>query len=57
MNMENRGGMISIGKIPDSSTRALWQSYHHSHLVANQKELGERNDKFGLRNIFVHTSK
>jgi hypothetical protein len=24
MNMQNRGGMISIGKTPDSSTRAPW---------------------------------
>jgi hypothetical protein len=25
------------------------------HLVANQEELGEVNDEFGLQNIFVHT--
>jgi hypothetical protein len=28
-----------------------------SHLVANQDELCEGNDEFGLQNIFVHTSK
>jgi hypothetical protein len=28
-----------------------------SHLVANKEELGNRDDEFGLRNIFVHTSK
>jgi hypothetical protein len=33
---------------PDASTRALWQSYQQSHLVANQEEFGEGNDKFGL---------
>jgi hypothetical protein len=38
-------------KTPDSSTRALCQSYEHSH-----EELGEGNG-FGLRSIFVHTKK
>jgi hypothetical protein len=41
---------ISTVKTPDSSTAALWETYQQSHLVANQEE-------FGLRNIFVHTSK
>jgi hypothetical protein len=27
------------------------------HLVANQEELGEGNDEFSLRSIFVNTSK
>jgi hypothetical protein len=27
------------GKTPDLSTRALWQSYQQSHLVAKQDEL------------------
>jgi hypothetical protein len=27
------------GKTPDSSTRALWQSYQQSHLVANQEDV------------------
>jgi hypothetical protein len=30
MRMEIHGGMISTGKTPDSSTRALWQSYQQS---------------------------
>jgi hypothetical protein len=45
--------MISTGKTPDSSTRALWQSKQRSHLVANQEELGERNDKFGFTKYYV----
>jgi hypothetical protein len=28
-----------------------------SHIMANQEELGEGNDEFSLRNIFVRTSK
>jgi hypothetical protein len=42
-------------KTPDSSTRALWQSYQQSYLAPKQEELGEGNDEFGLRSIFVHT--
>jgi hypothetical protein len=38
MNMENYAGMIQ-GKTPDSSTRAVWQSYQQSYLVARQEEL------------------
>jgi hypothetical protein len=38
MSMENHGGMISIGEIPDSSTRALWEFYQNSHLVTKQEE-------------------
>jgi hypothetical protein len=38
VSMENHGGMkMSIQKTPDSSTRALWQSYQQSHLVANRR--------------------
>jgi hypothetical protein len=33
---------------PNSFTRALWQSYQHSNLVANQVELCERNYEFCL---------
>jgi hypothetical protein len=44
-------------KTTDSSTRILWKSYKQSHLVTTQEELGEGNYEFGLRNIFVHTSK
>jgi hypothetical protein len=28
-----------------------------SHLIAKQEELGEGNDEFGLKNIFLRTSK
>jgi hypothetical protein len=55
--MENHGGIISTGETPDSSTRALWESYQQSHIVANQVEPGEGNDECSLRSIFVHTSK
>jgi hypothetical protein len=55
--MENRGQMKSPRKISDPSTRVLCQSYQQSDLVADQEELGERNDEFDLRNIFVNTSK
>jgi hypothetical protein len=40
--------MISKGKTPDTSTRALWQSYQQSHLVADLEKLDEGNDKIGL---------
>jgi hypothetical protein len=45
------------GNPRDSSTRSLWPYYKQIHLVANQEECGERNDKIRLRRIFVHTSK
>jgi hypothetical protein len=45
------------GKTPDSYTRAFWQSYLQSHLVASQEELGEGNYTFSLWSIFVHTLK
>jgi hypothetical protein len=32
-------------------------SPYSSHLVANQKKLGEGNNEFGLLNTFLHTSK
>jgi hypothetical protein len=41
MSMENHGGMILTGKTPDLSTRTLWPYYQHSHIVANQEELGK----------------
>jgi hypothetical protein len=43
------------GKIPDLSTRALWQSYQQRHLVANQEEVGKGNNEFGFQSVFVHT--
>jgi hypothetical protein len=57
MRVENHGGLISTGKIPDLPTRGLWQSYQQSHLVANQEELGEANNEFGRQNVFVHNLK
>jgi hypothetical protein len=42
---------------PDSSTRALWQSYQQSHLLAKHKELAKEITNLVLRIIFVHTSK
>jgi hypothetical protein len=39
--MENRGEMIPTGQNPDVSTRALWQSYQHCHLVEKQEELAK----------------
>jgi hypothetical protein len=44
------------GKAPDSSP-SLSGNHTISHLVANQKELGEGSDELYLRRIFVHTSK
>jgi hypothetical protein len=46
--MENYGGICRHGKTPDSSTKVLWQLYQQSHLVANQENLGERNDGFSV---------
>jgi hypothetical protein len=57
MGMDSHDGMISTRKTTDSSSRSLWQSYQQSNLVANKEELGEGNYEFGLRNIFVYTSK
>jgi hypothetical protein len=47
MSLENHG-RISEGGTPDSFTRALWQFYQQSHLVANQENLGIGNDEFNL---------
>jgi hypothetical protein len=57
MGVENHGGMILTGETPDLSTRALWKFYQQSHLIVNQEEPGKRSDGFGLRSIFVDTSK
>jgi hypothetical protein len=52
------GGMTSTGKTSDSSTRALWQFYKQSHLVAKQEGLENKIMNLASRsNIFVHTSK
>jgi hypothetical protein len=51
MNMENHGGIVSTGKTPDLSIRALWQSYQQSHLVAKQEELTKEIMYFVLQTI------
>jgi hypothetical protein len=44
-------------KTPDSSTRALWQSYQDSCLVASRRNLVKGMMNMTLQSIFVHTSK
>jgi hypothetical protein len=50
--MESHGGMISTEEnslfVHQS---ALWQSYQHSNLVANEENLGEGSDGVCLRHI------
>jgi hypothetical protein len=41
MRTQNHGGMISTGETPDSSTRALWQSYSQFHLLEKQEGLAK----------------
>jgi hypothetical protein len=55
MIMENYGGIL--GKIPDSSTRALWPSYQKNLLVAKQEYLAKEITNLGLGIIFGHSSK
>jgi hypothetical protein len=43
--------MISTEENPDSSTTALWQSYQHRQLVANQEYVGKENNGLCLRTI------
>jgi hypothetical protein len=40
------------GKTPDSSTRALWKSCQHSHLVEKQEELANEIMNLALRSVF-----
>jgi hypothetical protein len=56
MSMDKYGGMMSAGGNPDSSTRALWQSYRQSHLVANRRKWAKEIN-LAVRSIFVHASK
>jgi hypothetical protein len=49
--MESHGGMISTGETPDLSTRALWQSYQQSHLVAKHEEMARDMMNFALQSI------
>jgi len=39
MSMDNYGGMMSTEETPNFSTRALYQSYQQSHLVANRRNV------------------
>jgi hypothetical protein len=40
-SLENYAGMIRVGKTPESSTRALWQSCQQSHLIEHREELAK----------------
>jgi hypothetical protein len=57
---EQRRNNIDRGT-PDSSTRSLWQSYQHNHLVAYQEELAMnfalRSISFIFRMYFLHAVK
>jgi len=57
MSMKNRGGMISTGEKLLIRPPELSGNPTSSHLVANQEELGEGNDEFGLTKYLFHTSK
>jgi hypothetical protein len=39
------------GKTPDSSARALWNSYWQSRLVAEQEKVGKEMINFALQSI------
>jgi hypothetical protein len=45
------GEWVWQGKTPDSSTRALWQFYQQSHLVAKLEELVKKIINFALHSI------
>jgi hypothetical protein len=47
--MENHGGMMSREKTPDSTTRALWQSYQQ---LSGSKQEEWANDEFCLAKYF-----
>jgi hypothetical protein len=53
--MDNHGAMIATGETPDSSTRALWQSYQQRYLVAKQEELLKEIMFFFLMKYLFHT--
>jgi hypothetical protein len=53
--MEKHDEMISTGETPDSSTRALWQSYLSPSCKSGGK--GDVNDEFCLTMYLFHTSK
>jgi hypothetical protein len=45
------------GETPDSSTRALWQSYQRNNLVAKREKLVKYMMNLALRSSFFHTLK
>jgi hypothetical protein len=49
--MEIHGGMISSGKLLIRLPE-LYGNSTSSHLIVNMEELGDANDKVGLRGIF-----
>jgi hypothetical protein len=54
MSMVKHGGMISAGITPDSSTRALQQSYNKNHQEANEDDLGKRIEFFSYEvSLFI----
>jgi hypothetical protein len=57
MSMQNRGGMLPTEENSWFVHQSSLATLPADHLVAKQEELSEVNDEFGLRNIFVHTSK
>jgi hypothetical protein len=54
--MEKHGGLILIGKTPDLSSRAFWQTYHQCHLAAKQEDLVKEVMNFALQNIFHNSN-
>jgi hypothetical protein len=48
VTVESHGGMISTAENFDLFTRALWQSYQQSPLIANQEELAKEVMNFVL---------
>jgi hypothetical protein len=56
MSIENHGRVISTGKAPDSSARALLQSHQQTYLVVKQEEMTKEMFDFAIQYLF-HTSK
>jgi hypothetical protein len=56
VSMENRGGMMSTGETPDSSTRAILILPALSYSIKSGGN-GERNDEFCLTKYLFRSSK
>jgi hypothetical protein len=52
MSVESCGGIMRQTDTPNSSTRALWQSFQQSYLVGSTRGVGEGNEEFGLLMLF-----